>query len=49
MVTGGWLLADNVISHHEELGEFLQRALHDPRVDATVVPVGKGVLVGRVR
>ena len=49
MVTGSWLLADNAISHRDELGEFLHMALEDPRTDAAIVPVGKGVLVARVR
>jgi len=49
MVPGGWFLADNAISHREELGEFLRMVLEDPRTDATIVPVGKGVLVARVR
>jgi caffeoyl-CoA O-methyltransferase len=49
MVPGGWFLADNAISHREELGEFLRTALEDPRTDATIVPVGRGVLLARVR
>jgi len=49
MVPGGWFLADNLISHQDELGEFRRIALEDPRTDATIVPVGKGVLVARVR
>ncbi len=49
MVPGGWFLADNAISHREELDEFLRMALEDPRTDATIVPVGRGVLLARVR
>jgi caffeoyl-CoA O-methyltransferase len=49
MVAGAWLVADNVTSHQEELTEFLQLAMNDPRTDAMIVPVGKGVLVSRVR
>jgi len=47
MVPGGMLVADNVESHREELASFIERALHDPRVDAVVVPIGKGELVCR--
>jgi caffeoyl-CoA O-methyltransferase len=44
---GGLLVADNAISHAEELEGFITRALADPRVDAMVIPVGKGELVAR--
>jgi caffeoyl-CoA O-methyltransferase len=47
LVAGGLLLADNVTSHREELAALVDRAAADPRVDALVVPVGKGVLVCR--
>jgi caffeoyl-CoA O-methyltransferase len=47
LVNGGLLIADNVISHAEELRPFVERALGDPRVDAVVVPIGKGELVCR--
>ena len=47
LVPGGILAADNVISHAAELGDFLPRAESDPRVDALVMPIGKGVLVCR--
>jgi caffeoyl-CoA O-methyltransferase len=47
LVAGGWLAADNVISHAANLNDFLTRAMTDQRVDATVVPVGKGVLLCR--
>ncbi len=49
MVPGGWFLADNLISHRDELSEFRRMALEDPRTDATIVPIGRGVLVARVR
>jgi predicted O-methyltransferase YrrM len=49
MVPGGWLVADNVISHQQELQSFVDRATTDERVDALVVPVGKGLLVCRKR
>lgn len=47
LVPGGLFLADNVISHDEELADFVQMAYDDPRVDALSVPVGKGVLLCR--
>ena len=47
LVPGGILVADNVISHAAELGNFLTHAECDPRVDALVMPIGKGVLVCR--
>jgi predicted O-methyltransferase YrrM len=47
LVTGGLLAVDNVISHQEELQPVIDRALEDDRVDALVVPVGKGVLLCR--
>ncbi len=47
LVPGGILAADNAINHAESLADFLDRAENDLRVDALVVPVGKGVLVCR--
>lgn len=47
LAPGGLLVADNALSHCEELRPLLDRALNDPRVDALVVPIGKGELVCR--
>ena len=47
MVTGGLLVADNVISHKDQLKDMVNRALNDPRVDALVVPIDRGELVCR--
>jgi predicted O-methyltransferase YrrM len=47
MVSGGILVADNAINHEATLRPMLDRALHDLRVDALVVPIGKGELVCR--
>lgn len=47
MTSGGIFLADNVVSHKEELQPFVDRALADSRVDALVVPIGKGLLFCR--
>ena len=45
MVTGGILVADNAINHREALQPMLDKALNDQRVDALIVPIGKGELV----
>jgi len=47
LVPGGLLVADNAINHRETLQPLLDRALGDPRVDALIVPIGKGELVCR--
>jgi predicted O-methyltransferase YrrM len=47
LVEGGLLAADNAINHAEALRPMLGRAQTDARVDALVVPIGKGVLVCR--
>ena len=47
MIPGGILVADNVISHKEILHDMIEHALHDTRVDAVVVPIGRGELVCR--
>ena len=45
MVQGGIFLADNVISHYEDVKPMLDIALQDPRVDSLIVPIGKGILM----
>ena len=47
LMTGGLLVADNAINHQETLKPMLDRALADERVDAMIVPIGKGELVCR--
>jgi predicted O-methyltransferase YrrM len=47
MVKGGIFVADNVISHADVLQPFVDYAIADNRVDAVVVPIGKGELVCR--
>lgn len=49
MVRGGILVADNAINHQTTLQPMLDRALSDERVDALVVPIGKGELICRKR
>jgi len=47
MIKGGVLVADNAINHYETLKPMLERCLADERVDALIVPIGKGELVCR--
>jgi caffeoyl-CoA O-methyltransferase len=47
MVPGGILVADNAVSHQETLKPMLDRAFNDSRVDALIVPIGRGELVCR--
>ena len=47
MVSGGLLVADNAVNHEETLRPMLERAQADDRVDALVVPIGKGEMVCR--
>jgi len=47
LVPGGLLLADNFLSHQPDLQPVLERAQNDERVDALMVPIGKGLLFCR--
>lgn len=47
MIPGGLLVADNAINHRQSLQPMIDDALADPRVDAMVAPVGKGLLLAR--
>jgi predicted O-methyltransferase YrrM len=47
LVQGGMLVADNVISHGDALGSFMNMAHTDDRVDSLVVPIGNGLLTCR--
>jgi predicted O-methyltransferase YrrM len=49
MMLGGILVADNAINHQATLRPMLDRALQDERVDALIVPIGKGELLCRRR
>jgi len=49
LVCGGLLVADNAINLAPTLQPMLDRALVDERVDALIVPMGKGELVCRKR
>lgn len=42
LVPGGLLVADNVISHAQELEEYLARVKSNPALFSVTVPVGKG-------
>ncbi|MHB8086909.1 MAG: O-methyltransferase [Anaerolineaceae bacterium] len=45
LVKGGLLIADNAINHQATLQPMLDMALADERVDAMILPIGKGELV----
>jgi caffeoyl-CoA O-methyltransferase len=47
MTKGGIFIADNAINHYETLKTMINKALNDPRVDAIIVPIGKGELLCR--
>lgn len=47
MVSGGLLVADNMISHEDELTEFWKYVQKDDRVDALIDPIGSGLLIAR--
>jgi predicted O-methyltransferase YrrM len=47
LVSGGYLIADNAINHRDTLYPMIEQSLKDHRVDAMVVPVGKGLLICR--
>jgi predicted O-methyltransferase YrrM len=47
LVKGGLLIADNAINHQKTLQPLLDWALSDERIDAMIVPIGKGELVCR--
>lgn len=49
LVAGGILIADNAINHQETLRPMLDAAHADDRVDALIVPIGKGELICRKR
>ncbi len=47
LITGSFLIADNVLSHKTDLQPVVERAQNDSRLDAVVVPIGKGLLMCR--
>lgn len=47
LVSGGLLVADNMLSHAEIMRPFIEKVEADTRVDALVVGVGKGLLLCR--
>ncbi len=49
LVKGGMLVADNAINHYQTIGPMIEKGLRDERVDAMVVPIGKGEFVCRKR
>lgn len=47
LLPGGVVVADNAINHRATLQPMLEAALADERVDAMIVPIGKGELICR--
>ena len=47
MVKGGLLVADNAINQYDVLKPMIDKALSDKRIDALIVPIGKGELLCR--
>ena len=47
LVQGGLLVADNAINLYETIKPMINKALSDKRVDAMIVPIGKGELLCR--
>ncbi|MEJ6950507.1 O-methyltransferase [Natronospora cellulosivora (SeqCode)] len=47
LAQGGLLIADNAINHYDKLKKVINKAENDERVDAMVVPIGKGELICR--
>jgi caffeoyl-CoA O-methyltransferase len=47
MVSGGLLVADNAVSHADELASFLDMVGSDVRVDSVIITTGHGLLVVR--
>ncbi len=45
LLPGGMLVADNVISHKDDLAAFVNQSRKDQSVDTAVLSVGKGLLV----
>jgi len=47
MIKGGILVADNAINQYDVLKPMIDKALSDERVDALIIPIGKGELLCR--
>lgn len=47
LVTGGILVADNMLIPKGEHEEFVKKALDDSKIGAVVVPIGTGMLLSR--
>ena len=45
LAPGGVLVADNLLSHADELAGFRERALSHPSLSAVIVPIGRGELL----
>lgn len=47
LVSGGLLVADNAISHHDALKPMILKATSDDRFDCVTVPIGSGEFICR--
>lgn len=47
LVEDGLLIVDNVISHKNDLADFIEKVEGDTSLDTVILPVGKGLLVSR--
>jgi predicted O-methyltransferase YrrM len=47
LLPGGMLIANGALTQTDQLSTYLGRAYRDPRVDALVVPIGRGLLICR--
>lgn len=47
LTPGGIIAADNIISHRDDLKEFIAYVKQDTSVDSVIIPIGKGILLIR--
>ncbi len=43
LVTGGLVVADNVLSHQEELEDYISYVENHPNLESVMVPIGRGL------
>jgi|SRR5208283_5080728 len=47
IIDNGFIVADNAISHHDDVKPMIDKAMSDERFDSLIVPIGTGELVCR--
>ncbi len=47
IIDKGFIVADNAISHYDDVKPMIDKAMSDERFDTLIVPIGKGELVCR--